>query len=326
MQPLTLEELDRESDRFDAHVQRSADLDAFCSSTDWTLPAALALMPGREPWLRRGVNGYVALMRSSQQPRILEPLEAMWGLACPVVGEDVRGLANELAMELAERASGDALVLCGLYPKSPRFVALAQALSPRYRLGFGPTCTRYCASLEGGLDGFLSRRSANFRLSIKRAHRRAKERGLTFERCAVETDGADEVYARVLAIEARSWKGMSGVGFAHSEMLGFYRLMLRRLARRGALRLWFARHEGIDVAYILGGLMGDTYRGLQFSFAQGWEDCSLGNLCQYHQIAALADEGVRAYDLGAEVEYKRRWGERAEQTVSLLALPSRSET
>ncbi len=321
MEVLTLEELDRQAERFDAHVLASRDLDAFCSSSDWTMPAAQALMAARTPWVRRGEHGYVALMRALQPGHVLEPLEAMWGLACPVVGEDVVGLAGELADE-CRRARPDALVLCGLKAGSPRLIALARALSAHFHLGLGPTCIRYCASLSGGVDGFLSRRSANFRLSLKRARRRAAERGITFACCVVAPAEADAAYDRLLAVEARSWKSVEGVGITHSEMLGFYRLMLRRLARRGALRLWFAQHDGLDVAYILGGVLGDTYRGLQFSFAEGYEDCSLGNLCQLTQIEALVAEGVRVYDLGAEVDYKRRWGELVDETVTLLALRS----
>src|SRR5690348_15560863 len=103
MEALTLDELDRESEAFDRHVAASAELDRFCSSSDWALPAARALMPGREPWLRRGRAGYAAFMRSAAGGwpgvTVLEPLEAMWMLGCPLVGADVRALAAELVEE-----------------------------------------------------------------------------------------------------------------------------------------------------------------------------------------------------------------------------------
>jgi CelD/BcsL family acetyltransferase involved in cellulose biosynthesis len=99
--------------------------------------------------------------------------------------------------------------------------------------------------------------------------------------------------------------------------------MLPRLAARGALRLMFARHEGRDVAYILGAVAGDTYRGLQFSFDDAYRDDSLGNLAQYHQIAALCDEGVTRYDLGSGFPYKRRWAESGMVTMTLWAFPKR---
>ena len=324
MEPLTLDALDEEAEQFDARVAESRDIDRFCSSTDWVLPAALALQAGRAPWLRRGEHGYVALAQANQPGLVLEPLEAMWGLACPLVGADAQGLARELAAELrASRVRPDALVLCGLQPRASRLRAVAEALAPLYRLGLGPTSLRYCASLDGGLDGFLGRRSPKLRASLRHAERRARAHGLSFERVELgeNGDGAVEAaYARLLAVEAQSWKGVSGVGFAHSEMLGFYRVMLPRLARRRAVRLLFARHDGRDVAYVLGGVRDGIYRGLQFSYVEGWERFSLGNLCQLEMIALLASEGVAVYDLGAEVEYKRRWGEIEFATVTLIAI------
>jgi CelD/BcsL family acetyltransferase involved in cellulose biosynthesis len=213
------------------------------------------------------------------------------------------------------------LLLAGLVRGSPRFLVTAQTLAPRYVLRLGPITRRHAASLRGGLDAFLGRRSANVRRGLSRALKQARTAGVTFERVEVPPDGADAVYERILAVEARSWKAAEGVSILHSEMLGFYRAMLRRLARRKAVRLQFARLDGADVAYILGGVLGDAYRGLQFSFAREHEELSLGNLCQYHQVQALCDEGLALYDLGAEVDYKRRWGEIVLDTVSLFALP-----
>jgi CelD/BcsL family acetyltransferase involved in cellulose biosynthesis len=248
---------------------------------------------------------------------VLEPLEAMWALGCPLVGADARALGAELV----EEASGERAVILvsGLERSSRRFEAIARALQPGYSLRLGPPARRYVASLDGGLDGFLSRRSANLRRGLKRALKLAGERGLAFERAEVRDP--DAAFERLLAVERASWKGADGVGIEGSNMAEFYRAMVPRLHRRGALELMFARDGGRDVAYILGGRFGATYRGLQFSFAEGYEEYALGNLCQYHQVAQLCERGVLRYDLGAEVEYKRRWGEIVHDTVSLLAFP-----
>jgi CelD/BcsL family acetyltransferase involved in cellulose biosynthesis len=95
--------------------------------------------------------------------------------------------------------------------------------------------------------------------------------------------------------------------------------MSARLMTAGKRRLTFARLEGEDVAYIFGGVFGDTYRGLQFSFDSQLTKFSLGNLCQFETIQRLAREGVARYDLGTEVRYKRRWGETVESTTALIA-------
>jgi CelD/BcsL family acetyltransferase involved in cellulose biosynthesis len=315
---ISLDELDGESPRFDALIAGANDVDRFCSSTDWILPAARGLQPGRAPWLRRGEHGYVALMVAEHAgQRWLEPLEAMWGLACPLAGEPV-GLAAEVADELRRAPPGAAVMLCGLQRHSLRLAAAARALDAGHRLGLGPPARRHVASLAGGIDGFLSRRTPNFRRALKKALRRAAGEHITF----VEDDDPDAGWRRLLAVEERSWKGRDGVGIAASGMLDFYRLMVPRLHRRGALRLGFAQRDGQDLAYILGGIFGDTYRGLQFSFAADEEPLSLGNLCQYWQLERLCAENIALYDLGSEVEYKRRWGEIVHETVTLVAWPA----
>jgi hypothetical protein len=302
----------------DAAVAASPDVDGFCSASDWVIPAAEGLLPGRKPLVLAGEAGCIALMRAAYpEGPVLQPLEASWGLACPVLGSDLEGLARALAA----RVGGEILMLCGLTQGSPRFAALIEALAPRYRLGLGAPTRRFVASLEGGLDGFLARRSANLRVSLKKARKRAAADGLRFEMMAVGPAEADAAYRRLLAVEAKSWKGRSGVGITLGEMRRFYHLMIHRLARRGAVRLGFLRRGDEDVAYIFGGVRGEVYRGLQFSFAAGLEAYSPGGLCQLEQVARLCDEGITRYDLGTEVEYKRRWGEIVFDTVTLLGFP-----
>ena len=63
MHALTLDELDRRADAFDEVVASMSDIDHFCSSSAWILPAQAALMPPRQPWLFQGEHGYVRNVR-----------------------------------------------------------------------------------------------------------------------------------------------------------------------------------------------------------------------------------------------------------------------
>lgn len=322
MQPLTREALDAEADRFDAAVMATPGIDLFCSSSDWILPADRALMPPRTDWLYRGEHGYLALARGvhSEGWSYLQPLEAAWGLACPLVGPEPGPLVEEAVHTWREHEEEwDLLLLSGLQMRTPLFDALVGHLAAFFGLRLGPASRRHIASLEDGIDGFLGRRSRNFRRSLQRALRRADEAGITFEACHLTDPAAADVhYDRLLRVEQRSWKGHEGVGINTGGMCDFYRLMNRRLVARGLERVYFARHEGRDVAYVLGAVCGETYRGLQFSYDRDYAAYSLGSLCQYHQILELCAQGYRVYDLGAEIEYKLRWGEAMMETVLLI--------
>jgi hypothetical protein len=324
MHALTLDELDRRADAFDEVVASMADIDHFCSSSAWILPAQAALMPPRAPWLFQGEHGYVAMMRGQHADgwSYVEPLESMWGLACPLIGRDSALMAASFT-DLCRAHAGewDVALLSGVRPGSRLCLALVEQLAPRFELRLGPRAVRHVAELGGGVDAFLARRSPNFRRSLRRALRDAEAAGIEFETVhATDAAAALAAYERIVQVEARSWKGLGGVGIDTGTMHDFYRDMLPRLAAHDRLRVIFARREDRDIGYILGAVFLGTYRGLQFSFDDDHRALALGNLCQYRQILALCDEGVSRYDLGTEMEYKRRWSDTTHDTISLIAI------
>ena len=321
MRGLSLEELDVSADALDEDVLRSPDVDRFCSSSAWILSAAHAFGPTRQSFVHRGEHGWLTAMRTEteQGTACIEPLEASWGMGCPLIGADPLALAEELVAHLAPRRDWRVTLLTGLSGDGALLPALLRALPRWIRRGFSEPAVRRIASLEGGVDGFLSRRTRNFRKALRAAERDAAAAGITFEPLVVHTkEEAAQSYARICAIEAQSWKGAEGVGINQGPMHDFYAGMLPRLARHGRQRTWFARQGDRDVAYCLGAVFDGQYRGLQFSFDRAFERHSLGSLLQLRQIEALVDEGVRRYDLGQDLEYKRRWAEDAFETALLV--------
>jgi hypothetical protein len=320
---LAFDELDRHADAFDALVAQTPDVDHFCSSTDWILPAQAAFAPSAMPFVMAEPGACVALMRIPAEPRheVAVPLEAGWGLASPFVGAEPAQLAEMLGT-MVEHAPHppDALFLSGIVRDSALHEHVVLRLAGRYRIGMGPPSGRRSTSIAGGLDGFLTRRSSRFRASLRRALRRAADGGLTFTYDA-DFDSADAVIERIMAVETRSWKGRTGQGVDRGLARRFYELMVARLVRRGGLRVVFARLDEADVAFCLGGLFGETYRGLQVSFAEGLERWSPGNLVQLEMIRGLAAEGVETYHLGMEMPYKARWAEPGLETITLALLP-----
>ena len=278
-------------------------------------------MPERAEWLFRGQAGYLAMMGGihPQGFRYVEPLEALWGLGCPIVGEEVGALSASVARVFASRTDWDVAVISGLFVESRLVVQLQRALGELFRVSRGPTVVRCVSDLRGGLSAFLGRRSNALCRSIKKSIRRSQELGVTFERCP--TDGAYDwidLFERMMAVEQRSWKGRQGVGVHIGPIREFYRLILLRLLRNRSQRILFARYREQDVAYIFGGVCGRRYRGLQFSYDDAYRSLSLGNLCQYYQISDLCKEGIWQYDLGTWMEYKQHWAELAVESTTLM--------
>jgi len=321
MKRLSLEAFSEQEGAFDEAVMVSGAIDVFCSSSDWVLPASSALMSPREPWIFEEEGSYWAFMRSLHSGGFsyLEPLEAMWALACPVVGDDIDRLADGIEALCAQPAEDWRLMLlAGLPPKHPLLEALVERLGERYRLGLGESTVRLVAELRDGIDVYLGRRSKGFRRSLRRSQSKAQAASITIEDAS--TLPATELFARIVEIEKRGWKGRDAVGIVSGPMHDFYEEMLPRLEKRGAAQVRFATQGGVDLAYIMGGIRGDTYRGLQFSYDADFGEYALGNLLQAAQMTHCASVGAHRYDLGMSMDYKQRWSDKEHETVSLFLI------
>jgi CelD/BcsL family acetyltransferase involved in cellulose biosynthesis len=308
------------ADDFDRVVLATPSIDRFCSTTAWILAAADALMPPRAAFSFRGRAGYLAAMRGVHPAGFpyIEPVELAWGLAAPLLGADPAALIAEVVPLLAGRRDWQLAIFAGLAADGPQRRALDATLPARWERRRGTATLRHVASLTGGLDGFLARRSRELRKSLRRSLRRAADGGVTFETVRATATAADALYARVLAVEARSWKSRDGVGIVGGPMQAFYARMLPRLCALGQQRTMFARRGDRDIGYILGAVLDGEYRGLQFSYDDDDAALGIGGLLQYHQVAALCEEGVQRYDLGTEMDYKRRWAEATLETEMLV--------
>ena len=317
MEPVDLAAI---ADDFDREVARTPAIDRFCSTSAWILAAASTLMPPRVPFSFRGEHGYFAAMRGVHPAGFpyIEPVELAWGLAAPMVGGDPVGLADEVAAVLAARREWQLAILSGMTADGPQRRALERALPGRWERRRGTPTVRHVASLDGGIDGFMARRSRELRKSIRKSMRAGIEAGITFEIVRAAAGEAGALYDRILAIEQRSWKAREGVGIVAGPMRAFYGQMLPRLCAHGQQRTVFARVGDRDIGYILGAVFEGEYRGLQFSYDDDFARIGLGGLLQFNQVAALCDEGVGRYDLGTEMDYKRRWAEEVMETEMLV--------
>lgn len=308
------------ADEFDREVAITPAIDRFCSASAWILAASAALMPPRVAYTFRGKHGYFAAMRGVHPAGFpyVEPVELAWGLASPLIGADADELVGEVVPLLAARRDWQLVILSGITVNGPQRRALDATLPARWERRRGQPTVRHVASLEGGIDGFLSRRSRELRKSIRKSLRAATDAGMTFESVRATQSEAAALYDRIQAVEARSWKSQEQVGISMGPMRAFYGAMLPRLCAVGQQRTIFARMGDRDVGYILGAVMGEEYRGLQFSYDADLSQYGIGGLLQYQQVVELCGEGVARYDLGTEMDYKRRWAEEIMETEMLV--------
>lgn len=315
--------LEADAQAFDALAAATPKVDSFCTSSAWVLSAHEAFHPEQEPYVFRSDAGWLVLARghAAGLGAYLAPLEAMWGLASPLVGADDAGLVT--LCEEAVSAHGhawDALWFCGLNADSPLFRRLALRFGTHHRLFLGPVTRRHVADLSDGIDGFWRDRARVFRKNQRRARRLADEAGVVWEWHDAIAEGPERaaLFARALDVDRRSWKGLAGEGLGDSDMAHFYERMTARLARAGRLRVVLGRLDGEDVAMGFGASFAGSFRGLQMSYDDRFRALSLGNLVQIELITRLCAEGITSYDLGTEMDYKRRWSDLGLETTALV--------
>lgn len=327
MKHLSLADLDRQWSEFESAVDRTPEVDHWCSGPDWVLPVYAGFGPGAgaEPLVLTDGSGWALLARYrlGDGRRVIAGLEPLWGFASPLVGPDVEALADRVAHVVAA-GPWDQVVLPGmpeLVSDSSFPMRVASGLAQLGPVGMADGIVRQVADLDGGYEPWWARRSARFRRNLSQAGRRAEEAGLEV------TDASHDphVFERILAVEQRSWKGREETGITSPEMLVTYREMTARLQARGRLRVLVARLAGADVGYIMGGVRAGIYRGLQLSYAREAAELSVGHLLQHHQLRALCQTGeAGTYDLGMDLEYKARWADRAVPTFTLVVNRPRS--
>lgn len=310
------EQLETAASLWDAAVDRTPDVDSFCASSTWSFAAATSFPDVGPPVV---VTDGSACCGLRAQPvddgTALVGLDPIWGFATPFVGPPGRAAAM-LACRLDLEADWNFAFVAGQREDSALTAALAQVAHGRWDLYRGPEEHRLRADLRDGFDAWFARRSGRFRQRIRRLERDAIEAGI--EIVDLSAAPPDEVVDRLVAIEAQGWKGQEGTGLTSPDLADFYRRMCLRLATRDHLRVLVARLEDDDVGFVLGGVRGDIYRGLQLSYHRDRADAGIGHLLQVAQIRRLVDEAVPVYDLGMDMAYKHRWADRVDTTFGVI--------
>ena len=294
--------------------------DPFCCMPSWQLAFHDAFGPKRRLLIAEAEGSVIAFAEGlvSEEDIYITPLEPSWFFGCPLLGDAAPQLFAEAMHFFAKTYAPrfPKVLVGGLGPGLTYVQQLLNKTGLPLQAHLVKAGIQGSASLEGGLEGYLSRRSANLRRNLRRAAPKAADQGICFERVLPTTaEEAQKTYARMIAVERNSWKGIDHCGMAEPGICDFYAFLLERLAPERGARVLFARREDKDVGFIFGGLAGQVYRGQQFSYAHDCQALSLGNLMQIEKIRWLCEEGVQRYDMGPldgpKMQYKSHWTETA---------------
>lgn len=282
----------------------------FCSGSEWQWCAHQSLCEPRQVLVAEHDRHWVWLARSRHGAlgNILQPLENLWAFGCPLLGPSPEH-AVDLLVKLLKQTAWNALFLSGIPVGSTFEQLLPEKLQRLGQLRTSPGSDCLVAHIGNGLAEYLARRDNSFRTNLRRCERLAAKEAIEAQWLEHPQDVASGL-KRLLAIEMLSWKGQQNNSiFRNGDFELFYGQLMRQLADSSRLRLLFARQGECDVAYILGGVLGNTYRGFQLAYDERFARLGLGNLLQCWMIQRLANEGITTYDLGMVMDYKMRWAD-----------------
>lgn len=315
MQRLSLEEFRDRADEMASAVLRTPGISALCSGPAWQIAAHDALHGAASSRSHLIVEdkGTWLVFVERERDGVYFPFEAAWMFSSPVAGDpdDIVTLLRAVHRWLPGRVG---LCLGGIRCGSPLHEAIRRIEPLAERYTEFPVTECMLIDLGGGLDAWLERRSPKFRRTL-----RDSQKSGDIEIVAAGEESADDLFARLLAVQEQTYKWKEGTDILKSaEYVGFYRSLLSSLRERGDLRLLFAQRGGEDLAYIFGGVAGDTYRGLQMSYIEEVRTLGLGNRLQLENLRRCEEEHITRYDLGMHSPYKERWADRREENTGIF--------
>lgn len=161
----------------------------------------------------------------------------------------------------------------------------------------------------GGWDKYLQKSSSNFRNNYKRHMSHAEEAGIHVINES-EIDNHDDVVARLVNMEARSWQGRKGTGKIAPNK-EFFKIIFPTLLDKGEVEIFWALNKEKALAFSVFLI----HRNIAVLFATGYDvslkkELPVGNLVNYAAVKKLSGNGVKVIDMMTDIganQWKKRW-------------------
>lgn len=166
-------------------------------------------------------------------------------------------------------------------------------------------------AFEGTWESYFQGLKTNHRTKMRRNYRRLTRLGPL--RLEVVSGGGrlDEALDEGIRIEAAAWKGRHGTAIRCDPVVEqFYRLLGKRTADDGTLRLVFLTLDGERIAFAYALFSRDTYYVLKTGYEPSYARYSPYNILCYLLLQEGFAKGLREFEfLGRDEPWKMQWAQ-----------------
>ena len=170
----------------------------------------------------------------------------------------------------------------------------------------------------------LDQCSRSRRQQYRRKWRKAEEIGTV----ALEILTPDEaemgpIFDRIMAVEAKSWKGRAGTALLHDDkQAAFFRSFGQKMAAKGRLRLCFLTIGGEDAAMTFATVWDNRFWAIKVGYDESFAPISPGEALLVELIRHSAENNYASFEFcGKDAPWTRAWAEDALEIEALRFYP-----
>lgn len=301
-------------------------------SHDWFACCWPAVGPARRPEVLVVEEGghavaVVPLMRWKERQRGM-PVRRLAFLECPdtpfidvLVGASAHPVVATLIEHLAARRDWDVVSLQKLPAASPALKELEAALPGRLPWRRAEASVSPYLAIAGDWESFWKGTSQRFKKTCRNIQNRLERAGRVAIEEHTQVDPEGPLFAELLDLSRRSWKGDRGVAIATMpNMHRFFAALTRRASALGWLSLWTLRLDDRLVAMEYQLRHHGRVNALRADFDPALREVSPGSALNFAIARALFERGgVHEYDMGPGLnEYKLRWATDSHEAAHLM--------
>ncbi|WP_137700411.1 GNAT family N-acetyltransferase [Marimonas lutisalis] len=133
----------------------------------------------------------------------------------------------------------------------------------------------------------------------------------------------EPIFDRIVAVEAKSWKGRAGTALLHDEkQAAFFRSFGRKMAAKGRLRLCFLTIGGQDAAMTFATVWDNRFWAIKVGYDENFAPISPGEALLVELIRYSAENDYSSFEFcGKDAPWTRAWAEDATEIEALRFYP-----